>query len=91
MSRVKQYRSGFVVCLVVAVFAAFATLAIGRANEEDNEAQSEQLRYLEEDQCYVCHLEEDYLPQGFHQDDIHLQHGLSCAGCHGGDPTSSDE
>ena len=79
------------VCLVVAVFAAFATLAIGRANEEDNEAQSEQLRYLEEDQCYVCHLEEDYLPQGFHQDDIHLQHGLSCAGCHGGDPTSSDE
>ncbi len=77
-------------CLCLVTFAAFATLAIGRANEDESDAQTERLRYLTQDQCYICHLEEDYLPEGFHQDDIHLQNGLSCSGCHGGDPTSGD-
>jgi hypothetical protein len=88
---VKQYRSGYVVCLVAGALAAFVMLANGWANEDDDGAVSERLRYLTQDQCYVCHLEEDYLPEGFNEDDIHLQNGLSCAGCHGGDPTSDDE
>lgn len=46
---------------------------------------------LNNDQCLKCHMELDILPDGFSIDDIHMQKGLSCAGCHGGDPTSDDE
>lgn len=46
---------------------------------------------FETDQCIVCHTEDDNLPEDFNKNDIHLQTGLSCAGCHGGDPTSDDE
>src|SRR3990172_6231757 len=46
---------------------------------------------FEEDQCYTCHQELEILPEGFQEYDVHLQMGLSCAGCHGGDPTSDDE
>jgi hypothetical protein len=44
----------------------------------------------EEDQCINCHTEEEVLPEDFNKDDIHLQSGLSCSGCHGGDPTKED-
>jgi len=47
-------------------------------------------KLFEEDQCIVCHTEEDILPENFSENDIHLQVGLSCAGCHGGDPASDD-
>lgn len=46
---------------------------------------------LDNDQCYKCHTENELLPEGISELDIHLQQGLSCAGCHGGDPTKSDE
>jgi hypothetical protein len=46
---------------------------------------------LANDQCVVCHVDLESLPEDFRMDDIHLQPGLSCAGCHGGDPTSDDE
>jgi hypothetical protein len=42
------------------------------------------------DRCVACHFEEDYMPEGHSDDDIHMKQGLSCAGCHGGDPTSDD-
>lgn len=42
------------------------------------------------DQCVACHTESDYLPDGYNADDIHMKPGLSCSGCHGGDPTSDD-
>lgn len=45
----------------------------------------------EDDHCIVCHQELEFLPDGFQQYDVHLRTGLSCAGCHGGDPTSDDE
>jgi hypothetical protein len=45
---------------------------------------------LEEDQCIICHQEIELMPQDFHESDIHLQAGLSCAGCHGGDPKAED-
>jgi DNA-directed RNA polymerase subunit M/transcription elongation factor TFIIS len=44
-----------------------------------------------QDQCIACHLEDDNLPEDHVEDDIHLQAGLTCAGCHGGDPTTDDE
>jgi hypothetical protein len=45
---------------------------------------------IENDHCISCHLDVEVLPQDFHADDIHLQPGLSCTGCHGGDPTKND-
>ena len=45
----------------------------------------------EEDQCIVCHQELEILPEGYKIYDVHLRNGLSCAGCHGGDPSSDDE
>jgi hypothetical protein len=43
------------------------------------------------DECYKCHMEIELLPEDFSQFDIHLQSGLSCSGCHGGDHTKTDE
>ena len=45
---------------------------------------------LEEDHCVSCHQEMELLPEDFQDYDSHLQIGLSCSGCHGGDPTSED-
>ncbi|MEJ2052061.1 MAG: cytochrome c3 family protein [Calditrichota bacterium] len=45
---------------------------------------------LEEDHCISCHQELEILPDDFQDYDVHLQPRLSCAGCHGGDPTSED-
>lgn len=45
----------------------------------------------ENDQCIICHQEDENMPEDFNLADIHLQNGLSCAGCHGGDPTSDDD
>ena len=45
----------------------------------------------EEDQCIVCHQELEILPEDYEIYDVHLRNGLSCAGCHGGDPSSDDE
>ena len=44
----------------------------------------------EEDQCLNCHIDEEVLPEDFNKNDIHLQSGLSCSGCHGGDPAKDD-
>ncbi|HET6349937.1 MAG TPA: cytochrome c3 family protein [Candidatus Krumholzibacteria bacterium] len=43
------------------------------------------------DNCVVCHRENDNLPDHFMAADVHMQSGISCSGCHGGDPTSDDE
>jgi hypothetical protein len=51
----------------------------------------EQLDILENDKCLACHIESDLLPEGFIKEDIHMKHGLSCAGCHGGNPALEDE
>ena len=47
-------------------------------------------QFFNEDNCIKCHLEEENLPKDFSENDIHLQPGLSCSGCHGGDPTKED-
>jgi len=82
-------RSWRVACLflLAAMFAPIAARAQGTTATTPDE---ERLRFLADDQCYVCHVDEDMIPEGFDDGDIHIQHGLSCAGCHGGDPTSDD-
>ncbi|NHZ84765.1 MAG: hypothetical protein GWP19_02670 [Planctomycetia bacterium] len=50
---------------------------------------------LKDDACVSCHLEVDEdldVPVMSNMvDDIHIQNGLSCADCHGGDPTAFDD
>ena len=47
-----------------------------------------------DDSCIGCHakLDDERLrkPAELAKDDIHYNQGISCAGCHGGDPTTSD-
>ena len=43
------------------------------------------------DHCVQCHTEEDLLPEGHLAADAHMKPGLSCAGCHGGDPSAEDQ
>ena len=45
------------------------------------------------DSCVTCHAAVDDAAKGpaaLIKNDIHIAHGLSCADCHGGDPTSDD-
>jgi hypothetical protein len=79
----------FAAALVLALVPAGVSFVL--ADQGAHQAEEEQKKFLEEDRCYVCHLEEDYMPEHFDDDDVHMQEGLSCAGCHGGDPTSNDE
>ena len=51
----------------------------------------EKAQLPEDDQCIACHQSEEILPEDFNENDIHLQQGLSCAGCHGGDASLDDE
>jgi hypothetical protein len=71
--------------------AVSSVVSFGQNGDEDSQGEKELKRYLEGDQCYICHRDEDYLPEHFNDDDVHMQPGVSCVGCHGGDPSSSDE
>ena len=53
--------------------------------------QDKSIQWSNEDRCVKCHMEIDYMPANFTFDDIHMQRGLSCSGCHGGDPRSDNE
>jgi len=53
--------------------------------QTNNKSQSTQ-----NDQCLSCHTEMEVLPEDYNPDDIHLQWGLTCAGCHGGNPKLED-
>ena len=44
-----------------------------------------------QDQCITCHIDVEYMPEGLEVYDVHLQEGIGCSGCHGGDPVSDDE
>jgi hypothetical protein len=58
---------------------------------DEAEAEAERPEIAGTDQCVACHFDDESMPEGWLVSDIHLQVGLSCAGCHGGDPTSDDE
>ncbi len=42
------------------------------------------------DQCYECHATLGDKASELFKGDVHHQKGISCAGCHGGDPTAED-
>ncbi len=44
-----------------------------------------------DDTCISCHIKEDEMPEGFNPNDIHMQDGLYCVGCHGGNNKVDDE
>jgi len=73
----------------VAICAALLVGPAAAAADEADEAERPEI--AESDQCVACHFDEESMPEGWLVADIHLQAGLSCAGCHGGDPGSSDE
>ena len=43
-----------------------------------------------EDQCIKCHSDLDDTHAKLFKTDVHFFKGITCAGCHGGDPTSDD-
>ncbi|MGE5178173.1 MAG: cytochrome c3 family protein [Bacteroidota bacterium] len=43
------------------------------------------------DQCFACHSDQDTPAAVAYKNDVHHSVGVSCAGCHGGDPTSDDQ
>ncbi|MBU1100880.1 MAG: cytochrome c3 family protein [Bacteroidetes bacterium] len=43
------------------------------------------------DNCFVCHQENEMLPEGFSENDIHFTSGIGCVGCHGGSAIEEDE
>ncbi len=53
--------------------------------------EKEHSKLPKNDKCISCHIEEESMPEDFNENDIHMQEGLSCAGCHGGDSTIEDE
>lgn len=55
------------------------------------QTEEQEMKLPENDQCIVCHIEVELMPEDFLPSDIHMQEGLSCAGCHGGDPTTDDQ
>ncbi|PIQ11582.1 MAG: hypothetical protein COW71_00210 [Ignavibacteriales bacterium CG18_big_fil_WC_8_21_14_2_50_31_20] len=74
------------ICNIFAIVLVFT--AITFANDNLQSAQNSK-KYT--DECIKCHSENDMMPEHFSENDIHLQNGLSCAGCHGGLSTSADE
>ncbi len=73
--------SGMLVLLVVLLAPGGPLLA----DEEQPAGKGEAV-----DHCVSCHTSEDMLPEGHSEADVHMKPGLSCAGCHGGDPSSDD-
>jgi hypothetical protein len=69
----------------------FGTVALGLALFRPSVIMGQEEEPRERDQCVVCHVADDILPEDYIEDDIHMQPRLSCSGCHGGDPTSDDE
>jgi len=43
------------------------------------------------DQCYACHSEQETPAANTYKNDVHHSVGVTCAGCHGGDPTTDDQ
>ena len=73
---------------VILLGSAFAGAA-APARAQEGEAHALPV----DDQCVVCHAELDEelaWPVEHFKTDVHLAAGLSCADCHGGDPTAED-
>lgn len=66
---------------VLAILFAFVVVGVNAQQE---------IQLPETDQCAICHKELEILPEDFSEYDAHLTAGLSCSGCHGGNPNSED-
>jgi len=75
----------------LSVIAAIVMLVVVKAVMWPPAVSAEKQTELPDDQCVKCHQEIEIMPEGLVPHDVHLQDGLSCAGCHGGDPASDDE
>lgn len=71
------------ICSLVLLFSTATILG------QSNNASQNSSKY--QDECIKCHIENDMMPEHYSENDIHWQNGLSCAGCHGGDPKEIDE
>jgi predicted CXXCH cytochrome family protein len=76
--RAREFFGALWVCLFLAIAAGGACLAQDRWES------------LKNDQCVRCHTENENLPADLSKEDVHLRSGLSCAGCHGGNPEAED-
>lgn len=78
--------------ITAVVYYIFAVFCLSNfASAQENETEIDFSKLPENDNCISCHIEEELMPEGFNENDIHLQAGLSCAGCHGGDPSTDDD
>ena len=79
-----------------------APSGVGRAEEDDEAEETTTSHEVGQtaaeagsqpavDHCVSCHREDDNLPEHFLDADIHVKAGLSCAGCHGGNPAAEDQ
>jgi len=73
-------------CIVLSAICSFlVALSLSSASGQDEPTLPE------DDKCITCHVDSELMPEGLSNTDVHLSPGLSCAGCHGGDPTTDDE
>ncbi len=80
---IKYFSFGFGAILFLSFFGVTSAFA------EDKKA--EEIKLPANDQCINCHLRENKMPKDFSKLDVHLQEGLSCVGCHGGDVSATDQ
>ena len=69
------------------LIAVYFILGFSDGDQKNNKSNLE----VKVDNCVSCHTELGIMPEGYSENDIHMQANLTCAGCHGGDPTSDDE
>ncbi len=62
-----------------------ASMALAQGGADSTAARSPK------NTCLVCHLELDSPEAAAFRTDIHYARGLTCADCHGGDPSSDDQ
>ncbi len=79
-------RNGFCIFLFSVGISLFGLTFYSVLADDEIEVQ-----LPENDQCITCHLEDENMPEDFNKLDIHLQQGLSCAGCHGGNSETDDD
>ncbi len=70
----------YILLFFVFLFAAFTANA-GSDKKKDKSKNN----------CYTCHKQDENLPDNFSTEDVHFKLGITCADCHGGDITSTDE
>ena len=75
--------------IMTTVFSLTISIIFGFAFTDQQNKQSNLEAKV--DHCIACHKEIDMMPDGYSENDVHVKANLTCAGCHGGDPTSDDQ